>query len=187
MKKLIKLVLPAMCLMLTFFLCHGRANALTLNEGELRLLNGISRFIDQKPEGSALRLIESAMKSQNPCLRGLAAIILFKHYGESFCGQLLRNFTLNQEKESFEAENKVLVKIENVQRLLTNFDELLKRLKDERVRQLFLFYHFRHKQVYMLGAAGEQLSMAVFYRVGLFEAIIGHEHDAIGLAEMADQ
>jgi hypothetical protein len=187
MKKLIKLVLPAACIILALFLSAGHADALTLSEGEVRLLNSISRFIDQKPEGTALRLIESAMRSPNPSLPGLAALVLFKHYGENFRGQLLRHFTLNPEKDRFEAEKKVLVKIENIHRLLANFEGILKLLKDERVRQLFLFYHFRHKQLYMLGESGEQLSMALFYRTGLFEAILGHEHDAMALAAMADQ
>lgn len=187
MKMLIKRVLPVAFLILAAFLYTDHASALTMSEGEVRLLNGISHFIEQKPEGSALRLIESAMRSPNPSLRGLAAIILFKHYGGNFRAQLLRNFTLNPEKDSFAAEKKVLVKIDNINRLLANYDGLLKSLTDERARQLFLFYHFRHKQVYLLGNAGEKLSLAVFYRVGLFEAVLGQEHDAIELAMAADQ
>jgi len=161
--------------------------ALALSEHEVRMINGLCSFLDNKPEGAALRSIETAMKSENPALRGLAALILFRHYGESFRGQLLRNFTLNPAVDRFVAEKKVLVKIENVDRLLAGYSGLLARFKDERARRLFLFYHFREKQVYMLGESGEKLSLAAFYRIGLFEQSIGGRHDVIALAALADR
>lgn len=150
-------------------------------------MNGICVYLDRKPEGPALRPIEAAMKSSNPALRGLAALILFRHYGENFRAQLLRNFTLNQAIDRFVTEKRVLVKIENIERLLAGYQDLLEKFRDERTRRLFLFYHFRHKQVYMLGAADEKLSLAAFYRIGLFEQILGARHDAIALAAMADR
>ena len=110
--------------------------ALALSEHEVRMINGLCSFLDNKPEGAALRSIETAMKSENPALRGLAALILFRHYGESFRGQLLRNFTLNPAVDRFVAEKKVLVKIENVDRLLAGYSGLLARFKDERARRL---------------------------------------------------
>ncbi len=186
MKRSIKLLLVA--LMLTYGLMAAlRVDALTLSQGEVKLMNGISVFIDHRPEGQSLRLIESAMKSSNPALRGMAALILFRHYGDSFRAQLLRNFTLNRNNDRFATEKKVLVKIENINRLLANFDELLQRFRDERARQLFLFYHFRHKQVFMLGASDEKLSLAVFYRIGLFEQVFAGKLDVLALAVQADR
>lgn len=184
MKKLTKLLLPLLLLACLF--SAERAEAISLTDNEVKLINGIAAFIDRKPEGQSLRLIESAMRSQNVALRGMAALILFKHYGESFSAQLLRNFTLNPANDRFVAEKPVLVKMENLNRLLATYAELMKSLKDERTRQLFLFYHFRHKQVSILGSAGEQLSMAAFYRIGLFERVLGQTHDAIALATNAD-
>lgn len=185
MKKLIKLVLPT--LLLAFYFSACPVAAVSLSDSEVRLMNGLAAFIDRKPEGQALRLIESAMKSQNPALRGMAAIILFKHYGENFRARLLRNFTLNSAKDSFVTEKAVFVRIENISPLLATYDKFLKNFNDERTRQLFLFYHFRHKQVYMLGESGEHLSMAAFYRIGLFEKVLGRQHDAIALAATADR
>lgn len=187
MKNSIKSLIAAVLLVNLLLAGASSAFAITLSEREVRLMNGISIFLDRKPEGPALRPIETAMKSSNPALRGLAALILFRHYGDAFRSQLLRNFTLNQSVERFAADKKTLVKIENVDRLLAGYQPLLEKFKDERVRQLFLFYHFRHKQVYMLGASEERLSLAAFYRVGLFEQILGASHDVIALASAADR
>ncbi|HAE41134.1 MAG TPA: hypothetical protein DCG57_21240 [Candidatus Riflebacteria bacterium] len=184
MKQLIKLVLPLLLLACIFF--SARVEAISLTDKEVKLINSIAVFIDRKPEGRALRLIESAMRSSNVALRGMAALVLFKHYGESFRGQLLRNFTLNPANDSFAVEKTVLVKMENIDRLLATYAELMKSFKDERTRQLFLFYHFRHKQVFMLGSAGEQLSLAAFYRISLLENVLGASHDVTDVLIKAD-
>jgi len=146
------------------------------------MIDGARRVRAAPGAHAASQSRSTAMQSENPALRGLAALILFRHYGESFRGQLLRNFTLNPAVDRFVAEKKVLVKIENVDRLLAGYSGLLARFKDERARRLFLFYHFREKQVYMLGESGEKLSLAAFYRIGLFEQSIGRRHDVIALA-----
>jgi len=187
MKNLIKSWFAVTILVGMLFAVSARAAAVTLSEPEVRMMNRISAYLDIKPEGQSLRQVETAMKSRNPVLRGMAALILFRHYGESFRGQLLRNFTLNQAVNHFAAEKKVLVKIENVERLLGGYHDLLTRFTDERARQLFLFYHFREKQVYMLGASDEKLSLAAFYRIGLFEQALGFRHDVIALAALADR
>jgi len=187
MKNLIKPLITAALLVNMLLIFSSPAVALTLSEREVRLMNGICGYLDHKPEGPALRPIEIAMKSSNPALRGLAALILFRHYGDTFRAQLLRNFTLNQSVERFAVEKKTLVKIENIERLLANYQVMLEKFKDERARQLFLFYHFRQKQVYMLGASDERLSLAAFYRVGIFEQILGTRYNAIALASAADR
>lgn len=161
--------------------------AFSLSENEVKLLNLISPCYDKKPEGQSLRPVEMAMKSRNPVLQGMAALILFRHYGKDFRARFLRSFTLNSAVEKFAVSKKVLVKIENVDRLLASYAGLLERLSDERTRQLFLFYYFRHKQVYLLGAANEQLSLAAFYRVSLFEQVLGKRYDAVSLAAAADR
>jgi len=187
MKNSIKIRFAAILLVAMLLICSSQVFSITLSEREVRLMNGICGYLDSKPEGQDLRPIEAAMKSSNPALRGLAALILFRHYGDTFRSQLLRNFTLNQSVERFAADKKTLVKIENIERLLAGYQTLLEKIKDERARQLFLFYHFRHKQVYMLGASDEKLSLAAFYRVGLFEQILGERYDAIALASAADR
>ncbi len=187
MKNLIKSLLAVTMLVAMLAAGPARAVAVTLSESEVQMMNRISAYLDTRPEGPALRLIETAMKSRNPALRGMTALILFRHYGKDFRSLLLRNFTLNQAVDPFAAEKKVLVKIENVERLLGGYQTMLAKFRDERLRQLFLFYHFRQKQVYMLGASDEKLSLAAFYRIGLFEQTLGFRHDVIALAAAADR
>ncbi len=183
MKKLIEKVLVIFLVLLLF---PAVLPAVSLTEVETRLMNDISQYIDIKPEGQALRFFEHAIKSDSAPLKGLAAIILDKHYQRRFHGLFLRNFTLNPAVEPFERDKKVLVKLENTNRLLAAYEGSLKGLRDERVRQLFLFYHFRHKNVWLLGTGGEELSLASFYRITVFNRILGESIDSIGLAARAD-
>ncbi len=185
MKNLIKtgLVLAAVFLLLL----PSRLPAVALSEIETRLMNDISRYIDVKPEGQALSFFEHAIRSKSVALKGLASIIMARHYGRRFQAQFLRNFTLNPELDDFAREKMVLVKIENVEKLLATFRPSLEKLNDDRVRQLFLFYHLRHKNVWLLGRAGEELSLAAFYRISVFNQFLGENIDPIRLAAQADR
>jgi len=173
-------------LVLMLFLLPAMAGAIELSEIETRLMNDISRYIDVKPEGQTLKFFEHAMRSNSVALRGLAAIIMTRHYGQRFQGLLLRSFTLNTENDSFAQEKKVLVRLENIDRLLKSFAPLLQKLDDERVQQLFLFFHFRHKNVWLLGKTGEELSLASFYRISVFSRFFGARTDVMKLAALAD-
>jgi len=182
MKKLIR------CWFLVLLmLCPALLSAITLSEIETRLMNDISRYIDRKPEGQALSFFEHAIRSKSVALKGLASIIMTKHYKKPFQPQLLRNFALIPENDAFAQENKVMVRLENVNKLLTAFQPSLEKLHDERVRQLFLFYHFRHKNVWLLGRAGEELSLAAFYRISVFNEFLGDSIDPIKLAAITDR
>lgn len=171
---------------LFFLLAPLCGHALSLTSNEIKQLNDVSRFIDQKPEGQVLRIFERAIKSDSVALKGLASIILVKHYGKRFQGLFLRHFTLNPANDSFLQDKKVLIKLQHINKLLAEFNDSLKQFKDNRVRQLFLFYHFRHKNVWMLGQAGEELSLAGFYRISVFESIFDAKIDVIRLATVAD-
>ncbi len=174
------------CLALVLFLFPALAGAIELSEIETRLMNDISRYIDVKPEGQALKFFEHAIRSNSVALRGLAAIIMNRHYGQRFQGLLLRSFTLNTENDGFAREKKILVRLENTARLLKSFTPSLDKLDDERVRQLFLFFHFRHKNVWLLGKTGEELSLASFYRISVFSRFFGDKIDVMKLAALAD-
>lgn len=183
MKKLTNAGLILVAIMLLLPVC---CRALALTPIEIKLMNDISRFIDAKPEGQALRFFEHAIKSDSVALKGLASLILVKHYGRRFQALFLRNFTLNQANDNFAQDRKVLVKLANINRLLTGFDTSLLQLNDERVRRLFLFFHFRHKNVWMLGETGEELSLAVFYRISIFNSFFDEKVDVTRLAMQAD-
>ena len=185
MKNLIKKCLLLAAVMLSFL--PSVLQAITLSEIETRLMNDISRYIDVKPEGQALSFFEHAIRSKSVALKGLASIIMARHYGRRFQAQFLRNFTLNPELDEYPQEKMVLVKLENVEKLLAAFRLSLEKLNDERVRRLFLFFHFRHKNVWLLGQAGEELSLAAFYRISVFNELLGATVDPIKLAAQADR
>lgn len=183
MKNLIK---TGVLLVLLLLLFPADLRAITLNEIETRLMNDISRYIDLKPTGQALSFFEHAIRSKSVALKGLASIIMTRHYNKRFQPQFLRNFTLNPANDDFLQEKKVLVKLENANRLLAGFEGSLSKINDERVRQLFLFFHFRHKNVWLLGRSGEELSLASFYRISTFSIFFKENVDPIKLAAMAD-
>lgn len=182
MKKLIKTAL----LFAFFTLFSASAYALSLSADEAVLMNNIVKFVDTRPEGPGLRQIQLAVSSKNVALQGMASIVLFKHYGRRFQSRFLRSFTLNRRVGMFEQGKKILVKLGSLGKLLDPFNLSLQHLKDERARLVFMFCYFRNKNVYLLSESGEHLSMAVFYRISVFSAILGSNLDAIRLAEQAD-
>ncbi|MDD3149111.1 MAG: hypothetical protein PHD82_17615 [Candidatus Riflebacteria bacterium] len=184
MKKLINRVFLLAVALLLFFQADLRA--IELSEIETRLMNDISRYIDVKPAGQALSFFEHAIRSKSVALKGLASIIMARHYSKQFRQQVLRNFTLNRANDDFIQEKKVLVRLENANKLLAGFEGAINKLEDERVRQLFLFFHFRHKNVWMLGRNGEELSLASFYRISTFSRFFNENIDPIKLGAMAD-
>lgn len=175
-----------MIAMLFLLLVPVSGHALSLTRYEVKLLNEISRYIDYKPEGQVLRIFERAIKNESVVLKGLASIILVKHYGKRFQGLFVRNITMNQANDSFQQDKKILIKLQHINKLMAEFNNSLKQIRDTRVRQLFLFYHFRHKNVWMLGQAGEELSLAGFYRISVLESIFDAKIDVIRLAAVAD-
>lgn len=185
MKKSIKTVLILQFVFTLFFAIS--AYALALQPDQVLLMNSMARYFDARPEGPALRELQAAIKSENPALRGLAAIVLYKHFGKRFQALLLRNFTLNLEIDQFKQEKSVLVKLNDVNKLLDSFSSAVNQLKDERVQRLFLFFHLRQKNVWLLSQSAERLSLAVFYRIGTFDGILGEKLDPIRLAALADK
>jgi hypothetical protein len=183
MKKSINILL----LVLFFSAVANTGMALSLSAIEMLTMNNISRYLDLKPEGQSLRDLEHALQSENPALKGLASIILYKHHGRRFKALLLRNFTLNREIDAYAQDRPVMVRLGNLDRLLASFSEALKPIRDERLQRLFLFFHLRQKNVWMQGDTGERLSLAVFYRIGTFEMILGERFDPIRLAAAADK
>lgn len=182
MKKLIKLVLFLLCV----FAPVQNAFAVTLTPTEVLYLNSIGRFIDTKPEGSSIKQLERALKSSNLCVKGIGSLILYKHYGRAFRRVFLTSFTLNQEIGKFARKDRKYIKLENVNKILEAFAESLSRLKDERIRRLFLFFHFRSIDLWLVGKSGEKLSMAVFYRISSLESVFGPGVDVTKLLTKSD-
>lgn len=185
MKKSIKII---MFLWFAFALLPCRQLlALTLTPLEVEQMNLMAEYFDHRPEGTDLRELEAAIKSENPAVRGVAAVVLFKYYGNRFKGLLLRSYTLNQEVDAFKREKPVLVKLQAINKLIDSLSRSVNLLKDERLQRLFLFFHLRHKNVWMVGASAERLSMAVFYRISTFDELLGAKYEAIRLAALADR
>lgn len=182
MKISIKIIV---CLFVSFFLVQP-LYALSLEPHELLLVNSLSRFIDIKPEGKALRSLEKALKSENPCVKGLGAIILYRHFGRQFKRFFRTAFTLNHDIDNFIKQERKLIKLESVNKILEALEGPLNKIKDDRVRKLFLFFHFRNIDLWLLGKSGEKLSMSEFYRINSLGAIFGRDLDVIRLAGSCD-
>jgi hypothetical protein len=183
MKNLFKIVV---CLAV-FVLSSPCLFSLTLEADELLYLNSISRFIDNKPEGTAVKRLQKSLKSDNPCVKGVGALILFKHFGRPFKRVFKNSFTLNQDIDEFTTEERKFIRLANVNYILEQFSEPLGRITDERVRRIFMFFHFRSIDLWLLGASGEKLSMAVFYRISALAAAFGPKVDSIALAASTDK
>lgn len=160
--------------------------ALGLEAKDVLLINSISRFIDLKPEGKAIKSLEMALKSENPCVKGLGALILYKHFGRQFSRVFLTSFTLNTKVDNFDRQERKLMMMEGVNQVLADLETSLVRIFDDRVRRIFLFYHFRHIDLWLVGQSGEKLSLAVFYRISSLDSVFGPAIDAIKLAAKAD-
>lgn len=185
MKKSIKTIFLLQFAFTVFF--NFGVYALTLQPDQVVMMNNMARYFDTRPEGPALRELQTAIKSDNPALRGVAAIVLYKHYGKRFQALLLRNFTLNPELDQFRQEKVVMVKLNDVNKLIDSFSTAVNQLEGERLQRLFLFFHMRHKNVWLLSESAERLSLAVFYRIGTFDGILGGKLDPIRLAALADK
>lgn len=172
-------------------ICFGSlapAYATNVSGADIRLMNELSAFIDEEaPQGRSLRTCEEALKNNSAPVKGLAAIILYKHYGDRYKKPFEESFSLNHTKYGFEQGKKIMISINNVSRLLDPLDKPLQQFNDPRVRSLFLFYHFRHKNVIMLGNFKEELSLADFYRISIFNSFFPSQIDASQLAASIDK
>ncbi|GAB4268324.1 MAG: hypothetical protein Kow0029_03610 [Candidatus Rifleibacteriota bacterium] len=163
------------------------AHAIALEAKEVLFVNSISRFFDTKPEGTSLKQLEEALRSENPCIKGIGAAILYKHFGKPFRRVFFSAFTLKPDIGNYQIEKRKFVKIENVDKILEGFAPALSRLKDERARRIFLFFHFRQIDLWLIGQSGEKLSLAVFYRISALDSLFGPAVDVVKLANQADQ
>ncbi|MDD3000187.1 MAG: hypothetical protein PHF29_00350 [Candidatus Riflebacteria bacterium] len=163
------------------------SGAVSLTSAEVKLANDISLYLDQKPDEHALKFCEYAINSESVVLRGLAVTILNKHFGDPYRAAFLKSYTLNPKNDNFVCDKKVTVKIENLKKLLEPYENMLKQIEDVRVRNLFLFYHFRHKNVLVLGEAREELSLALFYRLAFLTEVFEDETYVKQLVQEADR
>ncbi len=182
MKNLIKIL---MCFLLLNF-SVGKTYALSLVEKEVLFLNSISRFLDSKPEGQPMKLLEKALVSKNPLVKGLGSLILYRHFGRQFKRIFQTSFTLNSKIDAYRREERKFIKLENVNKILENLEPALTRLNDDRLRRLFLFFHFRHIDLWLVGRSGEQLSLAIFYRISSLDSVFGPGVDVRQLADLID-
>ncbi|MEW6713402.1 MAG: hypothetical protein AB1403_26510, partial [Candidatus Riflebacteria bacterium] len=158
-----------------------------LESHEVLFLNSLARFLDVKPEGKALKPLENALRSKNPCVKGVGALILYRHYGRQFKRIFETSFTLNRDIDKFEQEPRKLIKLQSVNLILADLENALGRLKDDRLRRLFLFFHFRQIDLWLLGGSSEKLSMASFYRISSLDSVFGPSVDVIRIAGRCDR
>ena len=184
MKSLIKRVL--LCFVVLFVAAQP-LTAVSLSPGEVIMVNSLARFIDVEPEGQGLLQLQAAMRLKNPVVSGLASAVLFKHFGRKFQKAFLRSFTLNQSVSDYESSDPTVVRLADVNKLLAGYDQPLTVIRDERVHKLFMFYHFRFKNVWLIGDFKEKLSLAAFYRISFFEQTFPRKFDSIRLAAQCDR
>jgi len=184
MKNLIKWLVP---LVFTgILLSCAPAFSLALNREEVALMNELKVYFDQKPEGNTIRVLQQSLKHANPAVRGLVSLIFYKHFGRRFRNLVLRNFTCNREIDDFEQAEKIMIRLEHAGKLLEAILKKSDSFSDDRLQKIFLFYHLRQKNVWLRGRDGEALSLAVFYRIAVFEQLLDSKHDSIRLSAMAD-
>jgi hypothetical protein len=181
-KNIIKLLLGVACLFVTADLY-----ALNLSKHELGILNRVSPYLDEKPQPKVTEILELFLNHENPAVRGLVSIILFKHFGKGYRAAFLDSFTLNAKIHKFKQKKHTLVKLKHIQVVLESLKEPLTKIEDERVRKMFLFFHFRHINLWLEGAAKEKVSMPVFYRISALKAILLDQQNIIELARQADK
>lgn len=182
MKNLIRFVI---ILALLFFAVNP-SEALSLDAKEVLFLNSIGRFLDAKPEGQAMKQLEQALRSKNPFVKGVGALILYRHFGRQFKRVFKTSFTTNPRVDEFIKEERKFVRLGNVNKILEDLEPALTRLKDDRLRRLFLFFHFRHIDLWLIGQSGEKLSLAVFYRISSLDSVFGPGVDVIRLSASMD-
>lgn len=161
--------------------------ALNVTGADVKLMNDISKYIDEKPDVQAVNFCEHALQSNSIPLKSLASVILFKHFGDKYKSDFRKNFTIKKEIGNFEQDKQIFVGINNVGRLLEPLNAPLQQFTDERVRSLFLFLHFRHKNVYMLGNSREELPLASFYRTSFINTLFQWQTDVNSLIQTCDQ
>jgi hypothetical protein len=173
--------------LLLFSISVSAVSGLTLNPEEVLYLNSISRFFDNKPEGEAIKRLEKSLNSSNPCVKGVGALILYKHFKNPFKNVFYTCFTLNSKIDDFDAEDKKFIRLSNVKRILDQFSDPLSRIKDNRVRRIFMFFHFRHIHLWLVGKSEEKLSLAEFYRISAIDSVFGPGVDVIKLVDGMDK
>lgn len=159
---------------------------MSLVEKEVLFLNSIGRFLDAKPEGQSMKMLEKALLSKNPLLKGVGSLILYRHFGRQFKRVFQTSFTLNGKVDAYQREERKFVRLENVNKILESLEPALARLDDDRLRRLFLFFHFRHIDLCLIGRSGEQLSLAVFYRISSLDSVFGPGVDVMRLTDLID-
>lgn len=162
------------------------AFSISLSGEEVVLMNELKVYLDQRPEGNSIRLLQQSLKHKNPAVKGLVSLILYKHFGRKFRNLVLRNFTCNLEVDKFEQAERKLIRLEHVNKLLEAIQSNSKSFLDERLQKIFLFFHLRQKNVWLRGTSGEILSLAVFYRIAVFDHVFDSRHDPIRLSVLAD-
>lgn len=160
--------------------------SLRLDQSQVKLLNSLSRFIDTEPEGRALSMLEKCLESDNSVVKGLASIILYKHFPLQYEDNFLYKFTLNRSLNNFRSKEEVLVKMPDLPHLLKGLNEYTRRFKDDRVARLYLFYFFRHENVKIVGISREKFSLAVFYRASTLDCFLTDVDDLFGLLNYLD-
>lgn len=182
MKKIVSFLL--LLLVLPATLVAG--SFVQVDQADVMLINSIARFIDMPPEGLGLTRLEQSLENTSPVIRGLAAIILFKHHKNTYIQPFLKAFTLNERLDDYHREGRTLIRLELLNKVMQPLEGLLLEISDERVRRLLLFYHFRHKNLWLVGGSGEKLSLALFYRISTFASILGQDIDVTALTAQAD-
>ena len=98
--------------------------ALNDTGADVKLMNDISKYIDEKPDVQAVNFCEHALQSNSIPLKSLASVILFKHFGDKYKSDFRKNFTIKKEIGNFEQDKQIFVGINNVGRLLEPLNSL---------------------------------------------------------------
>lgn len=157
------------------FFIASNCMATRLSKKDALIGNRLLSFVKSKPVSKNFVFCQLALKSKTELIRGIAALVLFKHYGKSYNSFIDEHFTLNKKKIKFDRAKRHLIKMNHLDEILNSETKSFNNFYDYRLKPFALFFYFRQKNTWVVGAHGEKLSLAKFYRTSIFRRVLGKE------------
>ncbi len=157
-----------------------------LESKDILEINSISRFFEAPPQGIGLKYLSSALNSENLIVKGVAAGIFYKHFGKKFEKTFYNCMSLSLKKSKMDIGKRKIFKFEELGKILAMSREASKKIKHETAKELVEFFFFRKNNAWLVGTAGEKLSLASFARVKLLKSLLGQTFDPIELSKDID-
>jgi len=84
--------------------------SLALSSKDILVSKSYLKFVNQKPQSSYIKYVRSGLNSKTDIIKGLATLILYKHFGNKYFRFLTKNFSLNKKHVNFQRNQRGVVK-----------------------------------------------------------------------------